>query len=151
MYKFKAFCILLFITAVFSGCSLEEEDRYFKDQVLAGEVLGVPYNFGYGKSQYTLNDNPNKYDIALFSDDSDSSLPLLIFQLDREAQPQMYNISADSFNLSGKESTTNFTRFDKGQIEITTISETEITGRIWAITDEGTSNVNGNFTARIDS
>ena len=156
--------ILLLLTCF--GCSLQNEDTIsdFIDQNLQGEVKSNSFTFVSG---YASTSSTNSYTIYFFPSDPNSGynpwdtgaysvvFPYMYFTIDTDSTPQTYDISTfgtNGLSLTGYISGTSGVLFDDGEIEIISIDNTEysISGRIWAISNEGTSSVSGNFEVPIE-
>lgn len=147
MFKKRFWGLFLIIFFILS-CNLIHDKNRFKDQALSGEILGIPFIAGIGGKLSHYNYDISKMDIIFYSLNEESIFPVLNFPLEKDSEPKVYTISNSNKNdieLVGHSSLLEYVFFDEGEIEILSITDTEISGRLWAKTKEGTSSVNGNF------
>lgn len=159
----KALTVFSISLILLSACHLlnPEEERGFKDQNLQGKIRGNTFSFVSGVA---LDKNSSSWNIRLFPRDPAAGedpwstsaysnvYPYLSFTISRTAPTQKYTVaflSSSALTLAGWASPSEGTFFDDGEIEIQSIDTATITGRIWAITNEGDS-INGNFSAVIE-
>lgn len=159
MYKINKIVYFLFIIFTFTSCNIEnkeentEENSLFKEQILSGKILDEEYVFDYGCEVFLPTDIGLKRHLFLYSTNyANSSFPVLSFQLE-DLELKKYNIKnyrSHGVDLCGFVSQIP-SFFDDGEVEILSIDELGITGRVWANNNEGTSSVNGNFTVLFEN
>jgi hypothetical protein len=146
--------LLVSATLLFS-CSKEDETSFsFKDQNLQGKIDGLPFNFGEGM----VEDEDDTFLVSLFHEDE--SLSACEIGLEEYVSaffmvPKEVGIYKLYFNLSNFDGQV-VTLFNPdgfqnniatiGAIEILTITEGGITGRMDARMDSQ-NRINGNFSA----
>lgn len=153
IYKFQ----LVLVLSLLLACSDDDDKKSsysFKDQVLSGEIGGDAWTFGDGFVEESEFDDEEILDFRLFlaHDGSVCSVPdgdNVIFFV-----PRAVGLYKLSLNSSFEGQVVNMVEDDdipinniatEGAIEILTISETEVTGRIDARMDSD-NHINGNFT-----
>jgi hypothetical protein len=83
-----------------------------------------------------------------------------MFKIEKGSPAQMYAVTTfgspanghDGIMVWGWATYSSGSIFDEGELEITEIDTIGLTisGRVWAVTNEGTSELNGNFTVVLD-
>lgn len=159
MKKNIGFIFIFSIISFLTSCELlglvEKDENGFKDQVLSGKIRNQSFTFVSGIAKEISY--YNEWQISLYPTKADeynsylSVYPYLVFSIPKDSKPQKYKISTfgnSGLMLTGWASGYDGTWFDDGEIEILSISETEITGRIRGVTNEGTSKINGNFSVK---
>jgi hypothetical protein len=152
---------VLFLMASLIGFSCKDDEdakpKYeFKDQDLSGKIENVAWTYEEG----TADANGNTLSIDLFLDQVDPVCELFGFPEGNQVfftVPNQVGVYELKFDFSGSDNQT-VTLFvpeevlniicSKGAIEILSISDTEVTGRIDARSDEN-NYINGNFTVVI--
>jgi len=123
----------------------------FEDQPLQGQIMGK--DFILGESVFEI-DEDDYLSISLFNEDRDVALPCAI---SNDPDIELYmpmKVGIHIFNELNIEplvyfpEAVEFPDFAKGAVEILSITDTEITGRVDVTTPEGSS-VNGNFKAAV--
>ena len=147
-----ALCLLLL-----TSCSKDDESPVydFKDQALAGAIEGVSWSYGDGYASTTGEGATAKLHVTLVLPSEDEGCDIMpdgdrvFFTL-----PSNTGVHLLKFDFNDLEGSRTVTLFDdeevmnviatEGAVEITSITETHITGRIDARADEDNF-VNGNF------
>ena len=154
------FSFLLFLTSCNdedSGPSFE-----FKDQNLQGIIDGIPFEFGEGTVESTfLNEGQLSFDLLDQEEQYDNVCDIsfgdevrVFFDAPNEVGVYELFFDLSSFNRrvvtllnpNGEDGIPQNNIASSGAVEIITITDTQVTGRIDATLD-GDNTVNGNFTA----
>lgn len=132
----------------------------FKDQNLQGTIDGFPFTYGEGTVELNTRDGEDVLFFDLYNSSEEITDICDFFGFGNEvsvfftipAEVGLYELSLDLSSFSGQ----TVTLFNPdgavnsiastGAVEILTITETEVTGRMDATLD-GNNTVNGNFTA----
>ncbi len=156
--------LVFILTSISCGDDDSGSSVDFKDQNLQGTIDGLPYTYGEGfVEQETFNDM-DQLSFNLFDVNEEFTDVCDIFGFGEEVSvffnvpnaTGLYELSFDFssfsgqvvtlFNPNGEDGIPQNNIASTGAIEILTISETQVTGRIDARID-GDNTVNGNFTA----
>lgn len=154
---------LIIITSMFVGCDVASDgndsggDNGSMDQVLSGKIEGQSFNFVSGVAK-SKNDSwsielhkikpasgVDPWDYSAYQ----NSYPYLVFKILKVSEAKKYSISTfgtSGLMLTGWTSVSGGVFFDKGEIEILSISSTEITGTIAGETTDKNSKLYGKFT-----
>jgi hypothetical protein len=151
---------IILIAAFLFSCSDDEgEDKNtysFKDQDLSGEIGGEAWTYEDGFVDEDTYDSEEIWDFRLFLEQEESACDVLFAEGDQILffVPRVIGLYELSLNSSFEGRVVNLIEDEdvpvnnlasNGAIEILTVTETEITGRIDARLDRD-NYVNGNFT-----
>lgn len=162
MKKTRIFLVAMIASiSIFISCKNEDpEAKYnFKDQNLQGKVDGESYEFGDGHFEESQFES-DKYSIDLYdASESEDACNLffsehvsVFFSIPKEVG--VYKLFFNLSNFTGQTVTlynpdgSQNNIATEGAVEILTVSDTQITGRMDARMDSD-NNVNGNFTVDI--
>lgn len=148
-----ALCLLLLLS-----CSKDEEapSYNFKDQALAGAIEGVDWTYGNGYANITGDASAEKLHVTLVLPTENEGCDIMpegdmvFFSL-----PKLLGVQVLRLDFDNLENSRTVTLYDseeimnviatEGAVEITSVTDTEVTGRIDARADD-VNFVNGNFT-----
>ncbi|WP_258104421.1 hypothetical protein [Marinoscillum sp. MHG1-6] len=160
MKQFKTAIFTLFTAVVLLSCSDEEKGpKYeFKDQNLQGKIDGQAYNYGEGTVDFSTE---GKMSFDLFSDQETTAAcdqfgfgDFVVAFFTMKKNEGLVELVLD-FNGGTSQTVTllnpdNFINYvtTEGAIEITSIADSVVVGKIDARMDEN-NYINGNFTATV--
>ncbi|MCP4164187.1 MAG: hypothetical protein GY760_29350 [Deltaproteobacteria bacterium] len=168
--------VAVFITGLIilslSGCDLSDYNKEtgLDGHILKGKIRNLQYNFISG---IALEDETgDNWNILLYPDDPADTInpfekssysgcyPFVSFSINQNSSAQIYSVTtlgssgqnSNSIQITGWSSGFEGVWFDDGELEITGLDLVDniITGRIHAISNEGTSCLDGSFTAQIE-
>lgn len=161
LFNYLPLIILLCLTLLISSCGKDDSGPSFdfKNQNLQGTIDGLPYTYGEGTVELTTIDGEEELSFDLYHSSEDISEACDFFGFGDHvnvfffipAKVGVYQLSFDLSSFDGQTvtlynpdgSVNNIATL--GAVEILTITETQVTGRMDARMDAENS-VNGNFT-----
>ncbi|HEX5171373.1 MAG TPA: hypothetical protein VFW11_19485 [Cyclobacteriaceae bacterium] len=156
----RSLFFIVSLAVIISSCGDDEEPAYsFKNQNLSGKIGNAAWEFGDGYAEiFGMGDDSQlQFDLFIELDGEGCNvIPVgneVLFSVPKKVG--VYKLKADLSDMENslfvnlfEEETTGHNLASKGAIEILTITETEVTGRIDASLDE-MNTINGNFAVNI--
>lgn len=146
----RKIAIIALIVSLWS-CSDDEGFKYeFQDQDASGKIVGDEWTYAYGKARNSIVNGKNFLDISLMLPQTQEGCNIMLVEdnyvaFSVPADVDLHKVGSNDVWAYFTEAGGDHTTVGKGAIEILSITDTYITGRV-DIPLNKSNFVNGNFT-----